>query len=153
MSKRDKYAPDYRKLYPGVTITPVVMRALDQSDRKMQYFELDLKTERKRINQRTKAVTVSPAREDSLDRLTENNEHQYLLEGASPEETLIERDELERLRLALKRLEPEERKLVKALFFEEKTEQQYAESLDVTQQAVSYRIKAICRKLKKIMEQ
>ena len=153
MSKRDQYAPNYHKIYPEVAISPTIMRTLDQSDRKMQYFELDLKTERKRKNKRTKTVTVSPAREDSLDRLTENNEHHYLLEGASPEDALIERDEVERLRLALKRLEPEERELVKALFFEDKTERQYAESLGITQQAVSYRNRAICRKLKKIMEQ
>lgn len=152
MSKRDKYAPDYRKLYPGVAISPVVMRALDQSDRKMQYYELDLKAERRRENTRTKEIIVSPAREDSLDRLTENNEHPYLLEGASPEDTLIERDELERLRLALKRLKPEERELIKALFFDGKNERQYAESLGITQQAVSYRIRTICRKLKKFME-
>ena len=152
MSKRDKYAPDYAKLYPGVTISPTVMRALDQSDRKMQYFELDLKTERKRKDKRTKAITVSPAREDSLDRLTENNEHQYLLEGASPEDTLIERDELERLRLALKRLEPEERELVKALFFEDKTERQYAESLGISQKAVNKRWHKVRAKIKKFMK-
>lgn len=152
MSKRDQYAPDYRKLYPGVAISTAVMRALDQSDRKMQYYELDLKAERRRENKRTKEIIVSPAREDSLDRLTENNEHPYLLEGASLEDALIEQDELERLRCALKRLEPEERELVKALFFDGKNERQYAESLGITQQAVSYRIKAICRKLKKYME-
>lgn len=152
MSKRDKYAPDYRKLYPGVTITPVVMRALDQSDRKMQYFELDLKTERKRKNNRTKAITVSPAREDSLDRLTENNEHQYLLEGASPEEALIERDELERLRCAIRRLEPEERELVKALFFEDKSERQYAESLGISQKAVNKRWHKVRAKIKNFMK-
>jgi len=152
MSKRDQYAPDYHKLYPGVTLTPIVMHTLDQSDRKMQYFELDLKTERKRKNKRTKAVTVAPAREDSLDRLTENNEHQYLLEGASPEETLIERDELERLRCAIKRLEPEERELVQALFFEEKSERQYAESLGISQKAVNKRWHKVRMKIKNFMK-
>ena len=118
----------------------------------MQYCELDLKTERKRKDKRTKAITVSPAREDSLDRLTENNEHQYLLEGASPEDTLIERDELERLRLALKRLEPEERELVKALFFEDKTERQYAENLGISQKAVNKRWHKVRLKIKKLMD-
>ena len=40
MSKRDKYAPDYNKLYPGVEITPEVKRVLTGSDRKMKYCEL-----------------------------------------------------------------------------------------------------------------
>ena len=152
MSKRDKYAPDYHKLYPGVEFTPAVMHALDQSDRKMQYFELDLKTGRRRKDAKAATTAVIPAREDSLERLEETHEQHYLLEDASPEQALIEQDELERLRCALKRLEPEERELVKALFFDGKNERQYAESLGITQQAVSYRIKAICRKLKKYME-
>ena len=52
MSKRDKYAPDYGKLYPGVQISPEVMRVLTGSDRKMKYCEYDLKTERLRKNAR-----------------------------------------------------------------------------------------------------
>ena len=152
MSKRDKYAPDYRTLYPGVTISSAVIRALDQSDRKMQYFELDLKTERKRKDKRTKAITVSPAREDSLDRLTENNEHQYLLEGASPEDTLIERDELERLRLALKRLEPEEQALIRAIYFNGITVRNYAKQVSCPTMTIQNRKKRIFAKLKKMME-
>ena len=42
MSKRDKYTPDYRKLYPGVEIAPDVLRVLTNSDRKMKYCEFDL---------------------------------------------------------------------------------------------------------------
>ena len=76
MSRRDKYSPDYSKLYPGVQIAPEVMRVLTGSDRKMKYCEYDLKTERVRKNARTEAAIVYPAREDSLDRMSdENNRH------------------------------------------------------------------------------
>ena len=150
MSKRDKYAPDYRKLYPGVEIAPDVLRVLTGSDRKMKYCEFDLKTERKRKDKRTKAVIILPAKEDSLERL-EESQH-YLSAGASLEQELIERDELERLRLALKRLEPEEQKLVQALFFEQKTERLYAKSLGISQKAVNKRWHKVRLKIKKLMD-
>ena len=149
MSTRDKYVPDYSKLYPGVTITPGVMRVLRQTDRKMQYFEFDLKAERRRKKKQT--VTVLPAREDSLDRLTENNARRYLPEELTVEDAIIEQDELERLREALKRLEPEERELVKALFFDEKTEREYAESLGISQKAVNKRWHKTRLKLKNFL--
>lgn len=37
MAKRDKYHPDYKKMYPGEDITPTVLSVLKQSDRKMKY--------------------------------------------------------------------------------------------------------------------
>ena len=65
MAKRDKYHPDYQKLYPGVDLDAEVMRVLMQSDRKMRYLEVDIK--RGKYLQDS-AVFVS-TREDSLDRL------------------------------------------------------------------------------------
>ena len=38
MAKRDKYHPDYKKMYPGEDITPTVLSVLKQSDRKMKYM-------------------------------------------------------------------------------------------------------------------
>lgn len=113
-------------------------------------FELDLKTERKRRKKQT--VTVLPAREDSLDRLAENGGYPYTPADVSVEDALIERDELERLRCALRELRMDEWMLVNALYYQGISETEAAKILNVTQQAVSYRIKAICRKLKKIME-
>ena len=152
MSKRDKYAPDYRKLYPGVTISSAVIRALDQSDRKMQYFELDLKTERKRKDKRTKAITVSPAREDSLERRVEDNEKQYALEESSPEESLMERDEQERLHRALRQLKPKEYALIHALYYEQLSERAYAKRIGSAPMTVHNQKVRIIAKLKKLMD-
>lgn len=77
MSKRDKYAPDYSKLYPGVEISPEVRRVLTGSDRKMKYCEFDLKTEQVRKCRETGKRKIYPAREDSLDRLIDDNDEQY----------------------------------------------------------------------------
>ena len=46
MAKHDKYHPDYSKLYPGIESRPEILAVLKQSDRKMKYIEVDLKTER-----------------------------------------------------------------------------------------------------------
>ena len=152
MSKRDRYSPDYHRLYPGVMITPPVMRVLRQSDRKMKYCEFDLKTDRKRENKRTRAVTVVPAREDSLERLAEDNNRQYALEETPVEETLAKKDEMDRLHRAMLQLEPTELALVRALFFEGNSERQYAERLGLSQKAVNKRWHKVRLKLKNFME-
>ena len=152
MSKRDKYTPDYHKLYPGVTITPTVMRVLTSSDRKMKYCEYDLKTERVRKNAKNNTVTVYPAREDSLDRLADEHDRQYALEEASPEESIADRDELNRLRLALRQLSPEEWTLINALYYQGLSEKDAGKCVGISQQGISKRLKRIYRKLKNFME-
>ena len=151
MPRWDKYAPDYSKLYPGVTITPSVKRVLTGSDRKMKYFERDLKTDRRRENKQTGEVKITPAREDSLDRLVEDNNQQYALTEMSPEDALVERDDVERLHRALRQLEPEEWELVRARFFDGETERQYAKRLGISQRAVNKRWHKIRLKIKKFM--
>ena len=152
MSKRDKYAPDYGKLYPGVQISPEVMRVLTGSDRKMKYCEYDLKTERLRKNARTSVVTVYPAREDSLDRLAEEGRALYAPEEASPEDTLMEQDELERLRYVLKMLTPKEYSLIHALYYENLSEREYAKKIGIASMTVhNQKVRAIA-KIKKMLE-
>jgi len=43
MAKRDKYHSDYKKLYPGVEITPEIEKHLKRSDRKIRYMEVEIK--------------------------------------------------------------------------------------------------------------
>ena len=69
----------------------------------------------------------------------------------TPEEIVADQDELVRLRCALNQLTPEEWMLVNALYYRNMSEAEAGKFLGITQQAVSYRIKSICRKLKKIM--
>lgn len=151
MSKWDKYAPDYRKIYPGVTITPPVLRVLRQSDRKMKYCEFDLKTDRKRENKRTGTVTVAPAREDSLERLAEESNRQYALEDASLEETLAEKDEIERLHRAMLQLEPDEFALIHAIYYEGVTVRAYAKKIGKATMTVQNQKVRIQSKLKKLL--
>lgn len=61
--------PDFRKLYPEAG--EEVIAVLRATERKMQYQEYDLKTERTIIDHKTQTVRVIPSREDSYERLLE----------------------------------------------------------------------------------
>lgn len=61
MAKHDKYHPDYSKLYPGIESRPEILAVLKQSDRKMKYIEVDLKTERPVYSKKLAASYSGPA--------------------------------------------------------------------------------------------
>ena len=61
--------PDFRKLYPEAS--EEVIAVLRMTERKMQYQEYDLKTERTVIDQKTQTVRIIPSRDDSYERLLE----------------------------------------------------------------------------------
>ena len=60
-----------------VEVTDEVYMAYTQGDRKMRYFENDLKTERFVLGKEGQVVRVIPSREDSLDRLMDENAQQF----------------------------------------------------------------------------
>ena len=96
-------------------------------------------------------VRVIPSREDSLDRLMDENAQQFPNEE-SVENTVLHKLEGDKLHTALAMLTSEEQALIQALFFEEKTERQYAEELGVYQNAIHVRKTKILKKLKKLLE-
>jgi|GEM_PF-4684472 len=93
MAKRDKYHPDYKKLYPGEEITPEVLESLKRSDRKMEYMEVDLK----QGSFRQHAAEFAYSREISLDQLRDEEEIDFLSPSLSPEEIAVHIDEIDRL--------------------------------------------------------
>ena len=130
-----------------VEVTDEVYRAYMQGDRKMRYFENDLKTERFVLGEEGQVVQIIPSREDSLDLLVDENAQQF-----SDEQESVESVVLHKLDTALSLLTPEERALIQALFFEEKTERQYADELGVYRNAVHVRKMKVLKKLKKFLE-
>ena len=60
--------------------------------------------------------------------------------------------QIEELYKALDRLSPEEREIIQALFFEEKSETNVGDSLGVSKQAINKRKKKILAKLKNFLE-
>ena len=108
-----------------VEVTDEVYRAYMQGDRKMR---------------------------DSLDRLVDENAQQFSDEQESVESVVLHKMEVDRLHTALSLLTPEERALIQALFFEEKTERQYADELGVYRNAVHVRKTKVLKKLKSLLE-
>ena len=152
MAKRDKYHPDYKKLYPGEEITPEVLELLKRSDRKMKYMEVELKQGTFRQNMETKTAKFIPSREDSLERMMDEDKEEFPSTTPSLEDEAVHSDELDRLRKALETLEPEEYELIHALYYEEISEERLAQQAGITQQGISKRLKKIYRKIKKYMK-
>ena len=123
-----------------VEVTDEVYRAYMQGDRKMRYFENDLKTERFVLGKEGQVVQIIPSREDSLDRLVDENAQQFSDEQESVESVVLHK------------LTPEERALIQALFFDERKESELAVELGISQPAVYKRKMKILKKLKIFLE-
>ena len=89
MARRDKYHINYEKLYPGIEIPPEVLSVLRKGDRKEEYQEVDLKQERFVYDPETKTAHFIPGREDSYERLVEDEKRQFSNEDPTPEEHLM----------------------------------------------------------------
>ena len=132
--------------------TDEVYRAYMQGDRKMRYFENDLKTERFVLGKEGQVVQIIPSREDSLDRLVDENARQFSDAQESVESVVLHKLEVDRLPTALSLLTPEERALIQALFFDERKESELAVELGISQPAVYKRKMKILKKLKIFLE-
>ena len=141
--------PDYRKMYPEAG--EEVISLLRTTERKMQYQEYDLKTEQTIISQEDQTITTIPSREDSLERLAEQ-EVQFAEEAESVEETALRKLQYEQLHKALSLLPDDERELIDRLFFQGQTEREAAECMGIYLNAVHKRKNHILKKLKKFFE-
>ena len=135
-----------------VEVTDEVYTAYMRGDRKMRYFEADLKSERPVYGSNGEIKQVLPSREDSLDRLMEENARQFAAAAESVEDVVIRKLAVDKLHTALMQLTKEERDFICALFFDEKTESEVAKGLGVSQQAVHKRKSRILKKLKNFFE-
>lgn len=91
----------------------------------------------------------------SLERFQEDGVHvelQFTLYQPSIEDKLIEQEQLQKLKLALATLEPEEKLLIHELFFTGKSERMLALETDVPNMTIHDRKQRILKKLRKIIE-
>ena len=84
-----------------IEVTDEVYDAYMKGDRKMRYFESDLKTERFLMDENGQIRQVIPSREDSLDRLMDDNAEQFADRHESVEDMVLRRISIERLYKAL----------------------------------------------------
>lgn len=150
MPHYDRYYPDYLRKYPGIEGRPDVLRELRKSDRKMKYIESDLKREEFIEDQQKKIAKFVPSREDSYERLLEE-ERQQFSDGSDMEELVLLREDILRLRRALLLLEEEEAELIKALYFRGLSERDYGKFIGISQKGVNKRRKRVLDKLYKII--
>lgn len=141
--------PDFKKLYPEAS--EEVIAVLRTTERKMQYQEFDLKTERTLVDQESQTVTVIPSREDSLERLREQNV-QFKEKADSAEEQAIKNIQTQQLHRALSLLSEDERLLIKQIFFEERTERELALEYGLSQKGINKRRQRILERLRELIE-
>jgi DNA-directed RNA polymerase specialized sigma subunit len=140
---------NYRKKYPG--LSDEIIEVLQKTDRKMEYQQYDLKTGRHKIDKVTGAVTHIPSREDSYDRLLEENK-QFQLESESVEDKAVTAVMIEKMMFYLKTLSNEEQNLIYELFFHEKNERQLSVETGIPQTTLRYQKAKILKKLRKLLE-
>lgn len=144
-----------RKLWVNgqfIEVSEEVYQVYMQGDRKMRYFETDLKTERTMLAEDGTVQRIIPSREDSLDRLMDDNARQFSDASESVEDAVLRKLAEDELHRALEKLTDEEYALVYALFFEGKTERAYAKELGVAQVTVHKKKQRILKKLKEILK-
>ena len=141
--------PDYRKLYPEAS--EEVIAVLKTTERKMQYQEYDLKAEQAIVDQDGQTVTFIPSREDSYERLLEQDV--YFVETTdSMEETAIRNIQSQQLHKALSLLTDDERDLLEQLFFEERTERDLAVEYGLSQRGINKRKQRILKHLRELLK-
>lgn len=135
-----------------IEVTDAVYDAYMKGDRKIRYFENDLKTERVLMDTDGHIKQIIPSREDSLDRLMDDNAEQFTDHHESVEDMVLRKISEEKLYQALAELSEKERELIVALFFEEKTERELAAVFGISQPAVHKQKNKILKKLKTFLE-
>jgi DNA-directed RNA polymerase specialized sigma24 family protein len=144
MAKFEK-KKNYREKYPD--LSGEIIEALEKSDRKMEYQQYDLKVERYRIDY-TKGT---PSREDSFDRLLEENK-QFAADVERVEDTAVKAVMIEKMLTCIKLLIPEEQELITELFFRGKSERQLSAETSIPYMTIHDRKVKILGKLKKLMK-
>lgn len=137
MPRYNRYYPNYERIYSGVEIKPEVMCVLRSSDRKMRYMERGIKTERVTEDPETHTVKVLPQREDSLERLIEEDGKQFASADDLEEQVLL-REGIDLVRKAVRKLKKNYRQIIYYRYWKGLTQEEIAKELSISQQGVSY---------------
>lgn len=148
MAEREKY---YIALEgQSFEVSRELYEAYYKGQRKEKYFTHDLKEEHTRLNKETGKITVIPSREDSYERLLEE-EKQFAAEAEDVMETAIRAVMLEKLNEALHTLSDNEKAIIHALFYQEISEVELAKQLGIARTTLQSRKYKILEKLKNLL--
>lgn len=148
MAKRIKRI-NYRQKYPD--LSDEIIEVLEKSDRKMEYQQYDMKVERYKIDYIKKEIIRVPSREDSFERLLEEN-RQFAAEIENVEEAAVKAVMIEKLLNSLKLLKWEEQNLIEELFFKNKSERKVSAETGIPYMTIHDRKIKILGKLKKLLK-
>ena len=140
---------NYRRKYPG--LSDEIIEVLEKSDRKMEYQQYDLKIERYRIDYTKGTATYLPSREDSYERLLEENK-QFAADAEGVEDAAVNAVMIEKMLVCLKLLTPEAQNLITDLFFKGKSERQLSRETGIPRMTLHGRKVKILNRLKKLMD-
>lgn len=152
MLDRNKYFPNYQKIYPELIKRPDILKFLNQSDQKIKYMEVDLKQNEFIQDLDKKVAILLPSKEDSLERLQEE-EHCQFPDEQDIEAQMLALEEIDKLRSIIVELQKDEQELIFLRYWKELTQAEVAKHFSVSQPTISYREKKILKKLKKMMGQ
>ena len=152
MPHYDKYRPNYKRMYPDVQISPEVLRVLRQSDRKMEYMEYDLKSETFVQDLENNSAVFSASREDSYERLQEDEQKQFSDTSAEVESKIIHNENLRLLRLALESLAEDEYEIIIGIFYGGLSEPELGKQLKIHHMTVHSRKQRALEKMRKFFK-
>lgn len=141
--------PDYRAMYPDAS--DEVIKYLRKSHRKMQYADYDRKVQRCKVDADKQTVTFTPSREDSLERLMDEDK-QFKDENDLLEDTVVNSVMIAKMMECVAMLPEDERELIVELFFNSKSQYQLAAEWNVPRMTICNRKNRITAKLRKMME-
>ena len=113
----------------NIPVSEEIYQVYYQFARKERDFSEDLKREQLLYDTEQRIVVLLPSREDSYERLLEQDRQFSDPNAATPEDDAIKADLLDRLAQALHTLSDDERNIIWKLFYLEKTEREASASL------------------------
>ena len=118
-----------------------------------EYRNFYREIERKKYCKKLKKTVTTISLDEIIDENEDFRVKDFIRDNNIDIENDIERKiELEKLKNALLQLNKDEYKLIKALFFEEKSVREYAETIDIPYSTIQYKKTQILKKLKKILK-
>lgn len=140
MSKKE-----YRIL--GQEVTEELYKEYYKMDRRRRYLEEDIKVGSIEVDMEKEEVRFIPNKEDSYNRLTDDG--LQFEDTQSVEDIVCDRATLLILQEALKELDENEQKLIRDIYYKEKTTREIAKENNVSQPAIVKRHRKVMDKLKK----
>ena len=123
-----------------------IKAAINYYSRKERYMEHDIKRERIFVDAENEKVVFYPGREDSYERLSENDVQ--FRGGESAEDSAIKKILIEKMWEEIEKLSDEERNILLLTALQGKSQNELSDLLGINQSTVSRKLKAIRRKLK-----